>query len=459
MSSVRFTRLIHPVSGTWVRWTTGRPSRSSTPARKVMYWSRSGTTRTSATVRPTSWSTVEHRAVRVERQSEKHRVDATLVHDPRDLGGRAEHRHPWCCGRALAGGVVDEPDRAEARLRVLEELVHHGAAQAAGADDEDVPHADAVPPGLLEIPADRGAPREHEEDVETEEEQQDEPRVREAPVERREAREQQRGQPRRDEDREPLFDARAVAADLVEAVEVVDDRPQDGDQGKEAVVRGRVRNSLGDRDDLRPEAQKVGGDERHERGAHVRDGEQRGDAPGRFLDHGGSLQLCERFRKLPGEPLSPERQRRGADFSVIESGLQGPAEGLREPRGGLVLEEDAVDAVAHEVAGAPARQRDDRGAAAEGFHGGDAEVLLPGLEEGRAGAIEVAQLLRALSGQNLYGSRRETAEARLLRAAADQHEPPAEAPGRLDRQVVSLVRHEGPDPEKKVPAGAGVSEG
>jgi hypothetical protein len=49
---------------------------------------------------------------------------------------------------------------------VLEELVDQRAAQAAGADDEHAPHADAVAPRLLEVAADRGAAGEDEEHVE-----------------------------------------------------------------------------------------------------------------------------------------------------------------------------------------------------------------------------------------------------------------------------------------------------
>ena len=77
--------------------------------------------------------------------------------------------------------VVDEADRAQTRLRVLDELVDDGAPEPPGADDEDVPHAEPVAPGLLEVAADRGAAREDEEDVGDEEEEQDERASRRSP--------------------------------------------------------------------------------------------------------------------------------------------------------------------------------------------------------------------------------------------------------------------------------------
>ena len=362
MSSVRLTRLFHPVSGIWVRWTTGRPSRSSTPARKVMYWSRSGTTRTSATVRPTSCSTAS-----IVRCASRGRARNT-VSTPRSSTIRATSAvvpstgTPRCSAARLPGASSTNPTARRPASGMLEKLVDHGAAEAAGADDEDVPHADAVAPGLLEYRRIAVRPAKTKQHVETEEEEKDEPRVREAPVERREPREQQRGQPRRDEDREPLLDPRAVPADLVEAVEVVDDRPQDGDQGEEPIVRGRVRNPLGDRDDLRPEAQEVGGEERDERGAHVRDGEQR--AMRRVDFRITAARSLEGGAELLGEPFPGERQRRGADSSVIESDPTRPAEGLRQSRGrrSVLSIEDAVDAVARRCRRRPPRARATTGA-------------------------------------------------------------------------------------------------
>ena len=112
---VRLTRLIQPVSGTCVRWTTGRPSRSSTPARNVMCWSRSGTTRTSATVRPTSCRTASivrcassgraRKTVSTPRSSTIRAASAVV---PR-TGSAAVRR------AALPGGVVHEADGAQSR--------------------------------------------------------------------------------------------------------------------------------------------------------------------------------------------------------------------------------------------------------------------------------------------------------------------------------------------------------
>ena len=124
----------------------------------------------------------EHRAVRLERQREEDRVDAALLDDARATSAVVPRTGtPEVLGAALARVVVDEPDGAQSRLGVLEELVDDGAAQAARADDEHVPHADAVAPGLLEVAADRRPAGEHEEDVEREEEDEHERASRRSP--------------------------------------------------------------------------------------------------------------------------------------------------------------------------------------------------------------------------------------------------------------------------------------
>src|SRR5262249_56659068 len=95
-------------------------------------------------------------------------------------------------------------------------------------------------------------------------------------------------------------------------------------------------------------------------------------------------------------------------------------------------------------------QRDDRGTAGQRLDRADAEVLLPGLHEERAGSIELPKALAGEPREELYGGTRECAEARLLRAAAHEHEPPPETPRGLDREVEPLVGDQRADAQQEV---------
>jgi hypothetical protein len=123
---------------------------------------------------------------------------------------------PWIVSPRFRASSVHEAGRAQTRLGVLDELLDDRPAEPSRADDQDLANTDAVPPGLLEIPADRRPAREDEENVEPEEEHEHEPRVGEAARERRDTGQEQRGETRRDEDREALLHAGVVTADLIE---------------------------------------------------------------------------------------------------------------------------------------------------------------------------------------------------------------------------------------------------
>jgi hypothetical protein len=88
-------------------------------------------------------------------------------------------------------------------------------------------------PQGLEVLADAEAHERHEEDVEKEEQDEKLPaRVREPAPEGEEAHEEDRPERRRHDHCEHFVDRRAVAPDLVQPVEVEDDRP-DGDEDRD----------------------------------------------------------------------------------------------------------------------------------------------------------------------------------------------------------------------------------
>ena len=340
--------------------------------------------------------------MRVERERQEDRVDPALVDDARDLGGRAEDREPAVARRALGRSVVDEADRAQPRLRVLEELVHDRAAEPAGADDEDVPHAHSVAPRLLEVAADRRPSGEDEEDVEGEEEEQHHARIGEAAVEGRQPRQQQGRQARGDEDREAFLDARAVAPHLVEAVEVVDDRPQHGHEREQAVVRRGVRDALGDGDDLGAETQEVGGGEGGERRPDVGDGQQDRDASRGLSDH--RRRSPSASANCPAKRSGRNGERRASQSSVIEldrgppAAPPRPAPWRRRPRTARRSRRPLTMSRTP-----PARVRDDRGPARDRLDRRDPEVLLAGLQVRRAGPVQPAQLLAAAARAERHG--------------------------------------------------------
>ncbi len=254
----------------------------------------------------------EHRAVLLEGKGQVDRVDAELLDDAVDVCCRSEGGHAAVALPGALRVVVHERLCAKASLRVLENLVDERMSQVARADDEDVAHADTVAGGLLEIAPDGSAAGEDEQHVRAEEEHQHDARVREVPVEGRESRQDQRREPCRDEDGQALLHPRAVPPHVVEAVEVVDDRPDGGHQRKEREVGRELGNPVSNRDDLRPEAQPVGTCQCRERRNQVRRQEGSGDVAV-LADHGHrrlELTLCKasvnRFLNASGANRSAE---------------------------------------------------------------------------------------------------------------------------------------------------------
>ncbi len=250
---------------------------------------------------------LEHRAVRVQGERQEDGVDRVRVDQARRVARHAENGQAAILGVPLVGRVVQESDGAQAGLGMLEELVHDRLAEAPRAHDQHAADAHAVPPGLLEVAPDRRPSREDEEHVQPEKQEEDQPRVREAAVERREPRQQQRRQASRDQDREALVDARSIAADLIEAVEVEDQGPEDGDQREEPVVGGGVGNPLRDGNDLGPEAQEVGARQGEKGREDVRGDEHGGDASRRLANH---------RRTSSSAPRNSSAKRSGRNASV-----------------------------------------------------------------------------------------------------------------------------------------------
>ena len=227
----------------------------------------------------------QHGAVRFQGQGEEDGVDALVFDDARGLVSGSDDRHAPIGNSSLRGIVVDEGDGSQTRLRVVGELVDQRPAQASGPDHENAAYPVSVPPRLLEVAANRGPPGEHEEHVGREKEDEHRSGVVEAAREGRDADQEQGRQCGRHEDGETFLDARAAPADLVQAVEVIDEGPDDRDVRVQPEVGGCRGHPLGDRDDLGVEAEPVRGGERHEARDQVGGEEERREAAVRVLDH------------------------------------------------------------------------------------------------------------------------------------------------------------------------------
>ncbi len=77
---------------------------------------------------------LDHAPVGVERQRQDHLVDAVLGDHPGDLVQVAQHRDVEVAAVALGRVVVEKADHLEAELAVVEDLAGDLAAQIAGAD-------------------------------------------------------------------------------------------------------------------------------------------------------------------------------------------------------------------------------------------------------------------------------------------------------------------------------------
>ena len=174
----------------------------------------------------------------------------------------------------IAGrAVVHEPDDLIAELAVLEDLVRDEAAQLAGSGDQNPLQPDAGAPAALEHLAHELARRVGGRGVQDEEDAPDHLRHLEGAagpeagrevglhVQRRDDAEDHR-EDAADEHGEEIVDARAAAAQPIEALKLEAERHQRGDERQHVEVVLERRHALGDRNEPGRESKRIRGDER-----------------------------------------------------------------------------------------------------------------------------------------------------------------------------------------------------
>ncbi len=149
--------------------------------------------------------------------------------------------------------VVEEADHLEAELAMVEDLLRHLAAEAAGADDQDPRQVVAAAAQRAHGLADREPSGGDEQIAEEREGGEESAAVGEVEagierlgrtVERRQAGDQNGGEGGGEQDRERLFDAAATSARLVQPAEVEDHRPGEGEERQQPQVVVEVRSGL-----------------------------------------------------------------------------------------------------------------------------------------------------------------------------------------------------------------------
>ena len=240
MSAARLTGAYQPESGVSARLIIGMPSRLSRPARSMTNWRMSGTIRMSTiscpiSARPRSRSACDSRgsakktwaALWVRTSSGR-----SSIRPSRRAGGSPGHR-----GRR---GVVDEPGDAQPELRQLRDLLRHGAAELAGADDDRLAHVVAAPAAHPHRDDDPGAADAGQQDARAPEEQEHDAREAVVAVEEGQRDQEERGERAGLGDREGLVDQGVLAVRVVEAVRPAGVEPQRQRDGEEGEVDARA---------------------------------------------------------------------------------------------------------------------------------------------------------------------------------------------------------------------------
>ena len=263
----------------------------------------------------------------------------------------------------------------------------------------------------------------------------------------------------------PSSIARAVAPHLVEAVEVVDDRPEDGDEGEEPVSRSRRGDALGDRNDLG-----VGSAAQYAaaRAASVaaRSEARKSTAMRRvdLLDHRQAL-LAPRLSALFPATLDLARETPRAKRSRANGSADSRSGSVIEARRGRLARprrrgppassgrvEDAVDAVAHDVAraSAPRARRPGRRRRAPRRPRCRSPPRPAGRTARRSGRARAAPRGRRSDDDSVRREPRGRGGGFSSGPLPDEDERAAEPARGLDRVVVALVGHERADGEQEV---------
>jgi hypothetical protein len=180
------------------------------------------------------------------------------------------------------GAIVDEADKPEPELAVLQNPVRDHAAEIPRADDEHLLEADARAPALAQQVARDLAREVREHDAESEKEDPDPARDLEEPlrlerlvqvvrvdVERAADAEERRDEVA-DEHAEEVVHARAAAPEPVETLQLEREDQHQADERRENQIPRERRLAFGDRNHAGLEPEQVGHHEREHRGAEVR---------------------------------------------------------------------------------------------------------------------------------------------------------------------------------------------
>ena len=233
MSPARLTGAYQPESGVAARLIIGMPSRLSRPARSMTNWRMSGTIRMS-TISCPSRARPRSRSACDSRGSAKKTWPTLWV---RTSSGRSSIRPRYGAAGSPAPrrhGVVDEPDDAQPELGQLRDLLRHGAAELAGADDDRLAHVVAASAAHPHRDDDPGAADAGQQDARAPEEQEHDAREAVVAVEKGQRDQEERGERAGLGDREGLVDQGVLAVRVVEAVGPAGVEPEGEGDGEEA---------------------------------------------------------------------------------------------------------------------------------------------------------------------------------------------------------------------------------
>ena len=168
-----------------------------------------------------------------------------------------------------AGAIVDEADHLITKLAVLKNFLGHDAAEVARAGNQDALQPETGFPAPFEQLADELARAECERDVDDQKQRPDDARnliradglllwrrVIRVDVKCRDDPEDHRDD-RADEDEEEVIDARAAAPQAIDALKVVGERHEHGDERHHRDVLFERRIAARDRDEAARESQEI----------------------------------------------------------------------------------------------------------------------------------------------------------------------------------------------------------
>ena len=264
-----------------------------------------------------------HAFVRFERQRDVDLIDVFPGDHRFDVLERAEHGGVLVVATDFARIVVEVTHHLETQLAVRLQLVGDFAAEVAGTHDQDALQVEAAQTAALLHPADDHPGGHHQHQIAESEEADEGATVGEEDVVfKRPVPGVQRGQQEGAEkhcqhDGQRFVDPAAVAAALVKAVEVEDDRPGQEDDRQDLQVAVEIGQTLGEGQDLQLEAEEPGEEVRGQGGGQVAREVEESVAPSLFSNHRFTVFAMSVLSREPesasrfGRPVS-SRRRAGA---------------------------------------------------------------------------------------------------------------------------------------------------